>query len=114
MNKRLVIPAAVIIALLIGSVAYYISSITCCQPPTQRGPTEASLVPPLVIAQATLDSDPIPNSLARLASDDLSQSGLGISSKLYTADSGTVIYAKLYYGDLPGGYDALTLAITIC
>src|SRR5208282_5950451 len=100
-NKKFLI-VTIIIFLLIGSFAFYVTSLRS----TQHTLTDATLVPALVISQATPDSDPVPNNIARLVSDDLSQSGLGITTKLFTADSGTVIYAKLYYGDMPGGYNA--------
>ena len=104
MRTKIVIVAVAIVILMIGSVVYYVQMF---RPTTlQAGPSEASLVPPLIIATATPDSSALDEQMMRLVVGDITGSGLGISTKLLVGDSDSVIYGKLYYGLEPGGYNA--------
>jgi hypothetical protein len=112
LKTKVIVGTLVVIVVILVSVGYYVMmsqpppSVTTATTATSQEPSEDTLVPSIVVATATPDSDPIANNIARLATDDINQAGLGLTAKPYLGDSNTVIYGSLYYGEEPGGYNA--------
>jgi peptide/nickel transport system substrate-binding protein len=110
LRTKVVLGAIIVIAVLVVSVGYYVT-MTKPMPgatttATAQEPSDATLVPTIIVAQATPDSNALANTETRLYVDDITSSGLGISTKLFIGDDAAVIYGLLYIGKEPGGYDA--------
>lgn len=73
---------------------------------TAGQPSKASLVPPLIVAIPTPESNMQDNLVMKSVADDVVNSHLGMSVKIFTGDEDAVIIGQLFMGDLPGGYNA--------
>lgn len=111
MKTRVVVGAVIVIVVMLASIGYYVmlskpSVIMSNRSVTLQEPSADTLVPPIVIATPTPDSDTLGNIIARLSTDDINQAGLGLTVKPYIGDETTVIFSSLIYGKEPGGYNA--------
>jgi len=91
LKTRIVVGAVIVIVVMLASIGYYVmmskpSAMVTTMSATAHEPSADTLVPPVIFAVPTPDSEVTGNAILRSVSDDVGQSGLGIGTKLLIGD----------------------------